>query len=113
MVHTGVGVSVAHEERVRVLDTNSNFVTSLASPRPRAVRNPQRRRSLLSERRRIVAEKEFLGDRRRAQEEEYFQKREQELIAKLQQRGREEATRRQMAERTGVADEEILRDLEV
>jgi hypothetical protein len=59
-----------------------------------------------------VAEKEFLGDRRRAQEEEYFQKREQELIAKLQQRGRDEATRRRMAERTGVADEEILRDLE-
>jgi hypothetical protein len=62
--------------------------------------------------RRIVSEKDFLGDRRRAQEEEYFQKREQELIAKLQQRGREEATHRRMAERTGVADEEILRDLE-
>jgi tellurite resistance protein len=60
-----------------------------------------------------VAEKEFLGDRRRAQEEEYFQKREQELIAKLQQRGREEASRQHLAERTGVADEEILRDLEV
>jgi hypothetical protein len=59
-----------------------------------------------------VAEKEFLGDRRRAQEEEYFQKREQELIAKLQQRSREEATRQRMAERTGVADEEVLRDLE-
>jgi hypothetical protein len=59
-----------------------------------------------------VAEKEFLGDRRRNQEEEYFQRREQELIAKLRQRGHEEATRRRMAEGTGVADEEILRDLE-
>jgi uncharacterized membrane protein YqiK len=59
-----------------------------------------------------VAEKEFLGDRRRTKEEEYFQKREQELIAKLQQRSREEATRQRMAERIGVADVEILRDLE-
>jgi hypothetical protein len=59
-----------------------------------------------------VAEQEFLGDRRRIQEEEYFQRREQELIAKLQQRGQQEASRRRMAERTGVADEETLRDLE-
>jgi hypothetical protein len=59
-----------------------------------------------------VAEKEFLGDRRRIQEEEYFQRREQELIAKLQQRGRAEAARRDLAERTGVADDEILADLE-
>jgi hypothetical protein len=59
-----------------------------------------------------VAEKEFLGDRRRNQEEEYFQKQEQELIAKLRQRGREEASRGRMAERTGVADQEILNDLE-
>jgi tellurite resistance protein len=59
-----------------------------------------------------VADKEFLGDRRRTQEEEYFQRREQELIAKLQRRGREEETRRRLAERTGVADQKILRDLE-
>jgi hypothetical protein len=59
-----------------------------------------------------VAEKELFGDRRRSREEEYFRKQEQELIEKLQQRGREEATRRRMAERTGVADEELLRDLQ-
>jgi hypothetical protein len=59
-----------------------------------------------------VADKELFGDRRRSQEEEYFHRQEQELIAKLQQRGREEATRKRMAERTGVADEEILRDLQ-
>jgi hypothetical protein len=59
-----------------------------------------------------VADKEFLGDRRRIQEEEYFQRQEQELIAKLHQRGREEATRRVMAERTGVVDQEILQELE-
>ena len=60
-----------------------------------------------------MADKEFLGDRRRTQEEEHFQRREPELIAKLQQRGREEATRRRMAERTGVADQEVLRELDM
>jgi tellurite resistance protein len=59
-----------------------------------------------------MAEKEFLGDRRRIQEEEYFQKREQELIARFQQRSREDIARRRMSERAGVADEEILRELE-
>lgn len=59
-----------------------------------------------------MADKEFFGDRRRTQEEEYFRRQEQELIEKLQQRGREEATRRRMAERTGVADSEILNDLQ-
>ena len=59
-----------------------------------------------------MAENEFLGDRRRAQEEEYFRKREQELIAKLRQRGQQATDRQRLAERTGVADEEILRDLE-
>ena len=55
---------------------------------------------------------EFLGDRRRAQEEEYFQRREQELIAKLQQRARDAESRQRMVERSGVADAEILSALE-
>jgi hypothetical protein len=57
-----------------------------------------------------MAEKVFLGDRRRKEEEEYFRRQEQLLIDKLRQRPREEAARRDMPERTGVADEEILRD---
>jgi hypothetical protein len=60
-----------------------------------------------------MADKEFLGDRRRKEEEEYFRRQEQLLIDQLRQRAREEATRRDMAERTGVADQEILRDLEM
>src|SRR5919202_4939039 len=59
-----------------------------------------------------VADKEFLGDRRRSQEEEYFQRREQQLIANVRQRGRQEAARRRMAARAGVADQEIVRELE-
>ena len=59
-----------------------------------------------------MSDKELFGDRRRSQEEEYFRRQEQELIAKLQQRGREEAARQRLAERTGVADQEILGDLQ-
>jgi hypothetical protein len=59
-----------------------------------------------------VADKEFLGDRRRSQEEEYFQRQEQQLIANVRQGRREEAARRRMAERAGVADPEIVRELE-
>lgn len=59
-----------------------------------------------------MADKEFLGDRRRSQEEEYFQRREQQLIADVRQRRREEAVRQRLAERTGVADQEIVRALE-
>ncbi len=56
-----------------------------------------------------MADNELFGDRRRSREEEYFRRQEQELIEKLKQRAREEATRRKMAERTGVADEEVGR----
>jgi hypothetical protein len=58
-----------------------------------------------------VADKEFLGDRRRTQEEEYFQRQEQQLIANLQQRGRDEVTRQSMAERAGILDQEVLHEL--
>src|SRR5262245_34324206 len=64
------------------------------------------------ERTHTVADNELFGDRRRAHEEEYFRRQEQELIEKLKQRGRDEATRRQLAERSGLADEEVLRDLQ-
>jgi hypothetical protein len=59
-----------------------------------------------------VADNELFGNRRRTHEDEYFRRQEQELIEKLKERGRDEATRRQLAERTGLADEELLRDLQ-
>lgn len=59
-----------------------------------------------------MAESDAFADRRRAQEEEYFRKREKELIEKLRRRAEEDASRRRMMERTGVADDEILQDLE-
>jgi hypothetical protein len=59
-----------------------------------------------------MANDEALPGRRRALEEQYFQKREQELIAKLRKRAEEAAGRRRLAETIGVADEEILQDLQ-
>jgi hypothetical protein len=54
---------------------------------------------------------EALPGRRRALEEEYFHRQEQQLIEKLRRRAEEEADRRRLAEKTGVADAEILQDL--
>ncbi|HZS08807.1 MAG TPA: TerB family tellurite resistance protein [Blastocatellia bacterium] len=48
----------------------------------------------------------------RSKEEEYFHKKEQELIGKMRQRQAEADERRQMAVATGVADEEVLNDLQ-
>jgi hypothetical protein len=59
-----------------------------------------------------MADKELFGDRRRTQEEEYFRKRELELIEKLRQRREEAAARKELGERVGVADDEILQDLQ-
>lgn len=59
-----------------------------------------------------MAERDLFAERRRGLEEEHFRKREQELIEKLRQRAEAAARRQQMAEQTGIADEEILRDLE-
>lgn len=59
-----------------------------------------------------MADTDALSLRRRALEEEYFRKKEQELIEKLRRRGEEAAKRRQLGERVGVADEEILKDLQ-
>lgn len=59
-----------------------------------------------------MANNELFGDRRRAHEDEYFHRQERELMEKLRQRSLEDATRQRLAERSGVADEEILRDLQ-
>jgi hypothetical protein len=59
-----------------------------------------------------MAEKEFLGDRRRSQEEEFFHKREQELIAKLRKQRADSDARERMIQRTGIADERTLQELE-
>jgi hypothetical protein len=59
-----------------------------------------------------VPERDAFANRGRALEDEYFRKREQELIDKLRRRAAAEATRQQLSEQAGVADEEILQDLQ-
>jgi hypothetical protein len=59
-----------------------------------------------------MSDRDAFADRRRAQEEDYFRKKDAELIQKLRRRSEAEAALRQMAEHTGVADEELLRDLQ-
>lgn len=59
-----------------------------------------------------MSERDAWADRGRALEEEYFRKHEQELIEKLRRRAAAETTRQQLGEQAGVADEEILQDLE-
>lgn len=59
-----------------------------------------------------MRKKDAFADRKRANEEEYFRKKEQELIEKMRRRAELEAERQHMAETIGVADEEILRDLQ-
>ena len=59
-----------------------------------------------------MADRDAFADRRRSLEEEYFRKREKELIEKMRLRAAAEAERRRMGEQTGVADEEVLQDLQ-
>lgn len=59
-----------------------------------------------------MSERDAFADRGRALEDEYFHRRERELIEKLRQRAQAEAARRQLGEQAGVADEEILQDLQ-
>jgi hypothetical protein len=51
-------------------------------------------------------------DRRRTNEEEYFRQRDRELIAQARARADDEAALQRLTEAAGIADEEILRDLQ-
>lgn len=51
-------------------------------------------------------------DREKGLEEEYFRKKEQELIEKMRQRQAADAERREIAAATGLADDELLSDLQ-
>jgi hypothetical protein len=53
-----------------------------------------------------------LSDRRRASEEEYFRKRDQQLVEHLRIQAEREAARGRLSQRVGVADDEVLQDLE-
>jgi hypothetical protein len=56
--------------------------------------------------------KDAFADRKRTQEEEYFRKKEQELIERRRRRTALEGERQDMAQVVGVADKEILREIQ-
>lgn len=60
----------------------------------------------------IVADKDAFKERGRGLEEEYFHRKEQELIAKMREKAAAEAARQKLGEHTGVADDQILADLQ-
>src|SRR5688572_10184253 len=59
-----------------------------------------------------MTEKDAFASRKKGQEEEYFRKQEQALIEQMRARQQAEAERQQMAEALGLADDEILRELQ-
>jgi hypothetical protein len=59
-----------------------------------------------------VTDKDAFKERGRALEEDYFRRKEQELIAKMRERAAAETERQRIGQTTGVADAQILQDLQ-
>jgi hypothetical protein len=59
-----------------------------------------------------MADKDAFAERERLLEEDYFRRKEKELIEKMRSHARADAERRRLGDQAGVADEEVLRDLQ-
>jgi hypothetical protein len=59
-----------------------------------------------------VTDRDAFAERGHSLEEEYFRRKEKEVIEKMRRSAEVEAERRRLGERAGVADEEVLRDLQ-
>jgi hypothetical protein len=59
-----------------------------------------------------VADKDAFAERGHSLEEEYFRRKEKEVIEKMRRKAEVEAQRRRLGEQAGVADQDVLRDLE-
>lgn len=59
-----------------------------------------------------MTDRDAFKDRARGLEEEYFRRKEQELIAKMRERAAAETVRQELGARTGVADAQLLADLQ-
>lgn len=59
-----------------------------------------------------MTDKDAFKERGRALEEEYFRRREQELIAKMREKAAADIARQELGARTGVADAQLLADLQ-
>ena len=59
-----------------------------------------------------MTDRDAFAERGRGLEEEYFHRKEREVIEKMRVRAAAEEQRRRLGQQTGVADEEVLRDLQ-
>lgn len=59
-----------------------------------------------------MTDRDAFAERGRSLEEEYFHRKEREVIDKMRVRAAAEEQRRRLGEKAGVADEEVLRDLQ-
>ncbi len=59
-----------------------------------------------------MADKDAFAERGRSLEEEYFRRKEKEVIEKMRRKAEADDERRRLGEKAGVADEDVLRDLQ-
>ena len=59
-----------------------------------------------------MTDRDAFADRGRSLEEEYFHRKEREVIEKMRVRAAAEEQRKRLGEQAGVADEDVLRDLQ-
>jgi hypothetical protein len=59
-----------------------------------------------------MAEKDFLGNREYSQEEEYFRRKDRELIEKMRKAAEASQVRKQLGERVGLDDPEVVQELQ-
>jgi hypothetical protein len=59
-----------------------------------------------------VVDKDAFADRGRSLEDEYFHRKEKEVIDKMRRKAAADAERQRLGEQAGVADDEVLRDLQ-
>ena len=59
-----------------------------------------------------VVDKDAFAERGRTLEEDYFRRKEKEVIEKMRRNAETDAQRKRLGEQSGVADEDVLRDLQ-
>jgi hypothetical protein len=59
-----------------------------------------------------VADRDAFADRGRSLEDEYFHRKEKEVIEKMRRKAASDAERQRLGEQAGVADDEVLSDLQ-
>jgi hypothetical protein len=78
---------------------------------PAAAQNITRRCSI-EDSEDYVTDKDAFAERGRSLEEEYFHRKEREVIEKMRRKAESDAQRSRLGEQAGVADQDVLRDLE-